>query len=123
MRQEILGTERRRRWSDEDKLRILGEVGVDGMRVADVARRHDVTRQHLYQWRRELRQKGLMQSNQAILVPVEVGPDAMSSALAKSDHRHDARVEIMLGNGRTVRIGSDVSDETIIRLIRIVEAS
>lgn len=123
MRQEILGAERRRRWSDDDKLRILGEVGVDGMRVADVARRHDLTRQHLYQWRRELRQKGLMQADQAILVPVEVGPDAMASAFAKTGHRHDARVEIMVGNGRIIRIGSDVPDETIVRLIRIVETA
>ncbi|WP_220791440.1 hypothetical protein, partial [Gluconacetobacter tumulicola] len=31
MRQEILiGVERRRRWSDEQKMRVLSEVGVDG---------------------------------------------------------------------------------------------
>jgi transposase len=88
-----------------------------------VARRHDLTRQHLYQWRRELRQKGLIQADQAILVPVEVGPDAMASSCAQADHRDDARIEIVLGNGRIVRIGSEVPDATIVRLIRIVEAA
>ncbi|NPC89880.1 transposase [Gluconacetobacter entanii] len=40
MTQEILiGVERRRRWSDERKLAILAEVGVDGASVSDVARR------------------------------------------------------------------------------------
>jgi len=43
MTQEILiGVERRRRWSDERKLAILAEVGVDGASVSDVARRHDL---------------------------------------------------------------------------------
>jgi len=56
MRQEILsGVERRRRWSDAEKLRIVKEAAVDGALVADVARRHAITRQHIYQWRRELR--------------------------------------------------------------------
>ena len=35
----VLGAERRRRWSDEAKLGILREVGVDGSSVSDVARR------------------------------------------------------------------------------------
>ncbi|GBQ97071.1 hypothetical protein AA23498_2811 [Acetobacter nitrogenifigens DSM 23921 = NBRC 105050] len=44
MAQEILiGVERRRRWSDERKLEILAEVGVDGASVSHVARRHDLT--------------------------------------------------------------------------------
>ncbi|WP_080517375.1 transposase [Cereibacter sphaeroides] len=48
MRQEILtGVERRRRWSDAEKRSILAEVGVNGARVADVARRHDLTWQHI----------------------------------------------------------------------------
>lgn len=60
MRQgEVLGVERRRRWSDEEKLAILERVGVAGRTVADVAREEDLTRQHIYQWRQELRRKGL----------------------------------------------------------------
>jgi transposase len=48
MRHEILtGAEHRRRWSRENKPRILSKMGVEGVRVAEVARRHDVTRQHL----------------------------------------------------------------------------
>ena len=65
MRQEILtGVERRRRWSVEQKMAIVGEaVGPPG-RVAEVARRHDVSRQQVYQWRRELRRKGLLASGE-----------------------------------------------------------
>ncbi|MFC0500564.1 transposase [Asaia krungthepensis] len=51
MRAEILaGVGRRRRWTDEQKLQILAEVGIDGASMADGARRHDVARQHLFQW-------------------------------------------------------------------------
>jgi transposase len=31
------------------KLSILAEVNVNGWTLADVARRHDLTRQHIYQ--------------------------------------------------------------------------
>jgi transposase len=59
MRQEIVvGIEHRRRWSSEEKLQILSEVGVQGATVSDVARRHALTRQHLDQWRREMRGQG-----------------------------------------------------------------
>ena len=47
--------ERRQRLSDEAALAILGDAGMYGWTAADVARRHDVTRQHIYQWRREMR--------------------------------------------------------------------
>jgi transposase-like protein len=57
---EVLGVERRRRWPDAVKLSILAEVNTVGWSLADVARRHDVTRQHIYQWRRESRAKGLL---------------------------------------------------------------
>ncbi|MBU2889784.1 transposase [Celeribacter halophilus] len=59
MRHEVIvGVERRRRWRDDEKQAILEEVGVNGATVTDVARRHDITRQHIYQWRRALRRKG-----------------------------------------------------------------
>lgn len=49
MRGEVLdGVERRRRWSDEQKLRLLMEVGLRGATLTDVARRHSVSRSQLY---------------------------------------------------------------------------
>ena len=55
MRGDILGLERRRRWSDEEKLGIVLSVGMEGATVTQVAQRHDVTRQQLYAWRHELK--------------------------------------------------------------------
>ena len=60
MRVEILGDERRRRWSDKSKLEVVLSVGVDSASVTEVARRYSVTRQQVYTWRRELRKKGLL---------------------------------------------------------------
>lgn len=45
---DVLGVERRRRWTDAAKLGILAEVNTNGWKLAEVARRHDLTRQHLY---------------------------------------------------------------------------
>ena len=86
---EVLGVERRRRWPDAMKLSILAEVNTVGWSLADVARRHDVTRQHIYQWRRELRAKGLLPGSDApTFLPVELAPSTdtalpgVASALA-----------------------------------------
>jgi transposase len=126
MRQEILtGVERRRRWSQEDKRRILSEVGVEGASVSDVARRHDVTRQHLYQWRRELRRKPLTAVEHSTLVPVAVSDNlaavaAISATGRDADHQ---RIEIILGNGRILRASTGLSDAVLMRLIRLTEAA
>ncbi|WP_371359366.1 transposase [Cohaesibacter sp. ES.047] len=48
MRGEILGPERRRRWSLDEKLSIVGSIGIDGATVTQVAQRHDISRQQLY---------------------------------------------------------------------------
>ena len=43
--------ERRRRWSDEERLRILGKAFSPGACVSQVARRHDVSTALIYTWR------------------------------------------------------------------------
>jgi len=47
------GPERRRRWTDEERLRILAEAGAPGACVA--ARRHDISTARIYTWRNKLR--------------------------------------------------------------------
>lgn len=43
--------ERRRRWSDEAKLRILAEGDEPGARIGDVARQHDIHPGQIRLWR------------------------------------------------------------------------
>jgi transposase len=49
------GTGRRRRWSSEDKVRIVVESFEGGATVSEVARRHGLSPQQLFAWRRAAR--------------------------------------------------------------------
>ena len=49
------GVGRRRRWSDEAKGRIVAESYAPGAVVSEVARRHDMSPQHLFGWRKAAR--------------------------------------------------------------------
>jgi transposase len=51
----ITGIGRRRRWSREDKARIVVESLTGGVSVSEVARRHGLSPQQLFGWRREAR--------------------------------------------------------------------
>ena len=119
----VLGIERRRRWSDETKLAILGEVGLHGWTVADVARRHDVTRQHIYQWRREMRRKGLWPKDGApVFLPVELTPPQEVEA-AREPEATAAEITVVLRNGRQLRCTDGIGNATLSRLIRLLEAT
>lgn len=48
------GPERRRRWSEDERLRILSEAFAPGACVAEVCRRHDISSALIYTWRRKL---------------------------------------------------------------------
>ena len=55
-RLEVLtGVGGRRRWSADDKARIVEETLAPGATVSEVARRHDIRPQQLFGWRREMR--------------------------------------------------------------------
>ncbi len=128
MRQEVLsGVERRRRWSDAEKLRIILEAAAEGSIVSDVARRHDITRQHIYQWRRELRDKGHPLIEQSSFVPVELtGSEENRDIFQPVGDRGAVSVhhaEIVLRNGRSLRITADVPDNVLHRFMWVAEFS
>ena len=52
----ITGTGRRRRFADDYKAGIVEDTLVPGAVVSDVARRHGLTPQQLFGWRRQARQ-------------------------------------------------------------------
>jgi len=53
----LAGPERRRRWSDEQRERILSDAFQSGARICDLARRHHVAHSLIYQWRRTARRQ------------------------------------------------------------------
>jgi transposase len=103
------------------KLSILREVGVGGATVTDVSRRHDVTRQHIYQWRRQMKGKGLWPAPEGISFLALEEPGQPATSVSKSHDRSSA--EIGFANGRTLRCPPGMSDAEIIQLIRLVETS
>jgi transposase len=50
------GAGRRRSFSDEDKARIVAEIVTSGDSVSGVARRHGLSPQQLFGWRRQVRE-------------------------------------------------------------------
>jgi len=67
-----VGVGRRRRWSDEAKGRIVAESYAPGAIVSKVARRHDISPQHLFTWRKAARAGALSLSADTapLFVPV-----------------------------------------------------
>jgi len=51
----LTGPGRRRRWSADEKARIVAETLVPGARVSEVARRWQVCSQQVFGWRRAMR--------------------------------------------------------------------
>lgn len=85
------GPERRRRWSDEERLQILSEAFAPGARVADVCRRHDVSSGLIYTWRRKLLDAGAAQEvdvPDALPAPVfaEAVIDASAAVTSAAEH-------------------------------------
>jgi transposase len=52
----ITSVQRRRRWSTEEKIRIVEETYLPGQSVSIVARRHSISANQLFTWRRLMAQ-------------------------------------------------------------------
>jgi transposase len=130
-RVEVLaGRERHRRWSAEQKLEIVRASFEAGVTIAEVARRFDVTRQQVYQWRSDCRAGRLMLAVDEVtrFASVDVVPAAVSSASndggQASDHAgFTGHVEVGLVGGRCLRIPVGIDEGMLQRLIRVVEAA
>ncbi|MDT3379558.1 transposase [Labrys neptuniae] len=129
-RVEILtGVERRRNWTDEQKLRILEEVAAGDQGIAEIARRHDVLPQQIYTWRRKLGLGSGGGRPEITLLPVAVIPqskvgDAERPGPGGRSHPKrpaKARIEIGCRGGRVLKVEADIAPELLKVLIRAVE--
>jgi transposase len=124
MRMEVLTRpERRRRWSDEEKLRIVRETLEPGVRYADVARRHDISAPQLYQWRVALREGRLVDPGADLAGFIEVRPDESAAASVSLGGTGRALIEVVMIGGRVLRAPASLPCNELRRLIRAVESA
>jgi transposase len=101
----ISGAERRRRWSDEDRARILAAISEPGAVIAEVSRREDVCTSLIFKWRREMAEAAEGAARGFAPVVVEPVPAPLCSSPASSCSEpavievdlKDARVRIHAG--------------------------
>jgi transposase len=130
----ISGTGRRRRWSSDDKVRIVVESFTPGANVSDVARRHGMSPQQLFAWRREAcamfadtaevattpaRPEPAPVFAQVVLAaPATAPPSAPPSPKGNAP----GTIEIVIGDA-TVRVIGQVASEAIAAALRALRRS
>ena len=111
-----VGVERRRKWSREDRLRIVQETLIKGAIIADVSRRNEVSPSLIYEWRKQAL-SGLLDGFHQI----RVVPDTNAALPAIEDHASAAadakgelspspvrgRIELTLPDGTVLRVDGD----------------
>jgi len=115
----ITGGERRRRWSDEDRARILAAVEAPGAVVAEVARREDICTSLVYQWRRDARAAAGAMGFAEMVVDHSPGPPVAKSAATGDGEPGAILVEM---NGARVRIGAHVSAAVIAATLKALRS-
>ena len=118
MRVEVLGgLERRRRWSQDDKVRIVEETLAPGAKVTEVARRNGIAASVVFTWRRQAR------TSRALRCHVLRRADRRAGGTGEDNRSHHPKrppdrgcatgartglIEIDLGNRRRVRVDAQV---------------
>ena len=111
----IEGRTGRRVRSDDEKARIAAESLMPRTRVADVARRHGVTRWQVYDWRRRVRDGRLALPESVVSAPAFAA--LLVEEPAPPMHGKTTEIEIVVGDV-VVRAGRGIDEAHLSRVIR-----
>ena len=126
----ITGTGRRRQFSEDFKAGIVEETLVAGAVVSEVARRHGLTPQQVFTWRRQARQPIASEAE----APPKFVPAVVDSALparpsrgrprkrTRQVSRSSGSIEVEI-EGVSVRIGRGAEAKTVAAVLRALKAN
>ena len=115
---------RRRRWTAEEKLRIVEESRARPRMASATARRYEISRSLLTRWRREARDGTLGTeagdvrfAAVAVTAPTQPGGVALSPPEASGS----GRVEIVLVGGLRVLVDPAIDPAALTRLVQVLD--
>jgi len=115
------GAGRRRNWSAEEKAAIVAESYVEGETVCAVARRHGLTPQQLFTWRRQARGPRTVEAS--VFVPAIADMPAPAAVKGSRRPRRSTATSIELEiDGVIVRVGPGAQASTVATVIRALKA-
>lgn len=123
VRGEVLtGPERRRRWSNEEKLRVLAQSVAPGSSPSLTCRMHGISSGQFYTWRKQFREGELTG-----FVPVAVTPDppqlpAPDRVIERSipEPVGPGMIEVELPSGVKLRVTGDVGEVLLRRVLSVL---
>ena len=130
---EVIETGSRRRWSIEEKQRILTESFSAPRTVSATARRYGLSTSQLFAWRRQARQGKLVLDGDAGFAPVVVAPETAvpepvpcassegAKAVAGAGSAGSSRIEIVLSYPRRLIVEGDVDAAAVARIVAALE--
>jgi transposase len=121
----LTGPGRRRRWSDDDKARIVAETAQPGAVVTEVAQRWQVTPQQVFDWRRQARKALAVAKAPAepAFVPIVAETLAPSSPeVVAAPARATPSIEVKLA-GSVLRVAAGTDGEFLTTVLRAIRAS
>lgn len=118
---QIAGS-RQRRWTTAQKLEIVEESLAPGVRVAELARRHNVNPNLIYRWRYQAKSGGLSTaSGQSGFALVAVAAGTGAARPTGSDQQVGSVVEVVLRNGRLLRVSDSAAPARVAPLADALE--
>ena len=115
---EMVETGRRRRWIEDEKLRLVAESLSGSRLVSSTARRYGISRSLLTTWRRQFRVEPRGEEAGSEFVPAVVAPEGRASVPAVSS---STRMEIVVSRDRRVIVDSGVDVAALARVLDLLE--
>ena len=113
----LTGPERRRRWSDDERRRILAAAFAPNAIVANISRQFEVSTSLIYKWRQQaLADEPAVAFAPAVMLPEPAAPAAAAAAAAAAADTTAIIVE--LASGARLRIGSQASTALVTAALR-----
>ncbi len=107
----VMGRERRRRWSVDERRQILGAAFSPGAVVADVSRQYEVSTSLIYKWRRDV----LAAQAERKFVPATIIDEPV---MGDPQSKPEPVICVELGRGRRVTIGAMASPSLVSATLR-----
>jgi transposase len=111
----VIRAERRRRWSDEAKLRIVQETLMPGTITSLVARRHGIGTGLLYSWHKQM-----LAGAMAGFMPVELCAPDVPAPEQRPPAPRTGLVEIMMPSGVRVTIAPEIERAALKKVLGVI---